>query len=78
MLVQADIHISARFCSIRLKRNTTAVILALGLALLAAGCARFTYDETPTPVSDVHSADASGSWPHGVAHRPFRREPHRR
>jgi len=53
MLVQADIHISARFCSIRLKRNTTAVILALGLALLAAGCARFTYDETPTPVSDV-------------------------
>ena len=37
-------------------RGWTAIALTLGLALLAAGCVRFTYDETPTAVTSAAPA----------------------
>jgi len=58
-IVQLGTHVADRACSIRFKGSATAIILMLGLTLLVAGCARFTYDETATPSAYVASPPTS-------------------
>ena len=52
-IVRAETRVADKPCSIRFRGNAAALALILGLALLVAGCARFTYDETPTPLPHV-------------------------
>lgn len=54
-IVRVGAHVADRPCFIHFKGSVMAVALVLGLALLVAGCARFTYSETPTPPPDVTS-----------------------
>jgi LysM repeat protein len=53
VIVRAETRVAGRACPMRFKGSATAVVLMLGIALLVAGCARFTYDQTPTSVSYV-------------------------
>jgi len=49
-IVQVGTRVAGRSRLVRFRGSTATAIFTLGLALLVAGCARFTYDETPTPL----------------------------
>jgi LysM repeat protein len=51
--IRAGARVAGRFHLTRFKGDAATAALMLGLALLVAGCARFTYDETPTPLPHV-------------------------
>jgi LysM repeat protein len=52
-IVRADTRVAGRSHLVRFRGSTATAIFILGLALLVAGCARFTYNETPTPLPHV-------------------------